>query len=107
MHTLAEARDAMEISSNGYEYTISKAGLAGIMPSSSDTRAGMAQISMQIESRFAETIYRDFERMMAVIFRRMNLKYEWRFEMFGNLATDKDLEDAAMKGMTPACCLRR
>lgn len=100
MHTLAEAPSAMEISSNGYEYTISKAGLAGIMPSSSDTRAGMAQISMQIESRFAETIYRDFERMMAVIFRRMNLKYEWRFEMFGNLATDKDMEDAAMKGMT-------
>lgn len=100
MHTLAEAPSAMEISSNGYEYTISKAGLAGIIPSASDTRAGMAQISLQIESRFAECIYRSFENMMNVIFNRLNLRYEWSFHMFGNLATDGDLEESLRSDMT-------
>lgn len=99
MHQLSEAPSAMEISTNGYGYTMAKAGLSALIPTSDEPRAGVAQISLQIESRFAQNIYRDFERMMRCIFDRLNLKYSWKFKMFGDLATDKDLEERSMKGM--------
>lgn len=100
LHTLAEAPSATKLSSTGYEYALSKSGLAGIIPSSSDTRAGMAQISMQIESKFGKQVYRTFNRMMHVIFDNLNLRHPWAFEMFGDLSTDKDMESQLEKDMT-------
>ena len=100
MHQLAEAPSAMNISSNGYAYTIAKAGLSGIVPANNDTRAGLAQISLQIESKFAAQIYGGIERMMSCMFESFNLKYEWEFRMFGDMASDKDKEEQAQKAMT-------
>lgn len=100
LHQLAEAPSSMEISSNGYGYTMAKAGIAGIIPTSGDPKAGLAQISLQIESRFAQTVYRCFERMMEVIFDNLNLSYEWRFRMFGDIATDKQTLDSVRSEMT-------
>ena len=100
LHQLAEAPSAMNISGNGYTYTLSKAGLSGIVPTNGDTRSGMAQISLKIESRFAEQIYACFERMFNVLIDRFNLKYSWRFTMFGTLATDSDEIEEARQGMT-------
>lgn len=100
LHTLSEAPSAMEISSNGYGYTISKAGLAGIVPTSGETRSGMAQISLKVESKFAQPIYRCFERMMNCLYENMKLKYDWKFYMFGDIATDNELEEKCRTGMT-------
>nr|DAD87620.1 MAG TPA: portal protein [Siphoviridae sp. ctoMB99] len=100
MHQLAEAPSAMNISSNGYAYTIAKAGLSGIVPANNDTRAGLAQISLQIESKFAAQVYGGIERMMSCMFESFNLKYEWEFRMFGDMASDKDKEEQAQKAMT-------
>ena len=100
LHQLAEAPNAMEIAGNGYSYAISKAGLSGIIPTAEDPRAGLAQISLEIESKFAQGIYRDFERMMRAVFDTLNLKYEWKFEMFGDLATDKERLDNCRQSMT-------
>lgn len=100
LHQLAEAPSAMEISSNGYGYTMAKAGIAGIIPTSGDPKAGVAQISLQIESKFAQPVYRCFERMMEVIFEKMGLKYDWRFRMFGDIATDKQTLDSVRSEMT-------
>lgn len=100
MHQLSEAPSATEISTNGYSYTIDKAGMAGIIPTSGDTRAGTANISFAIESRFAQRIYQCVENMMEREFEKLNLKYDWRFRMFGSLATDKDLEDSTRTGAT-------
>lgn len=100
MHTLAEAPSAMEISSNGYGYTMAKAGLAGIIPTSDDPKSGTAQISLKIESRFATGIYRCFERMMKSIIQNLKLRYDWTFVMFGDVATDEKLEEEAKAGMT-------
>lgn len=100
LHTLSEAPSAMEISSNGYAYTLSKAGLSGIVPTSAETRNGMAQISLMIESAFAQPIYKCFERMWNVIIESLNLKYEWRLEMFGTLAKEKEEIEEARNGMT-------
>ena len=100
LHQLAESPSAIEISNNGYSYTVAKAGLAGIIPTTGDPKAGLANISLQIESKFAQPIYRSFERMMQVIFDRLNLKYEWTFKMFGDVATDKQTLENAKSEMT-------
>ena len=100
MHQLAEAPSATKISSAGYGYTMAKAGLSALIPTSDEPRAGVANISLQIESKFAEQIYRCYERMMQSIFEGMNLKYSWRFTMFGNISEDADRLKAAKEGMT-------
>lgn len=100
MHQLAEAPSATKISSAGYGYTMAKAGLSALIPTSDEPRAGVANISLQIESRFAEQIYRGFERMMQSIFEGLNLKYSWRFEMFGSISDDAETLKVAKEGMT-------
>lgn len=100
LHQLAEAPSAMEISSNGYSYTMAKAGIAGIIPTNGDPKAGVANISLQLESRFAQPVYRCFERMMEVIFENLNLRYDWRFRMFGDIATDKQTLESVRSEMT-------
>ncbi len=100
LHQLAEAPSAMDISSNGYSYTMAKAGVAGVIPTTGDPKAGVATISLQIESRFAQTVYRCFERMMEVLFENMNLNYDWRFRMFGDIATDKQTLESVRSEMT-------
>ena len=76
--------------STGYQDTMAKAGLSAIIPTSDEARAGAVQVSMSIESRFAETIYTCFERMMNVLIEKLNLKYDFCFKMFGSLATDEE-----------------
>ena len=100
LHQLAEAPSAMEISSTGYSYTMAKAGVAGVIPTTGDPKAGVAQISLQIESKFAQTVYRCFERMMEVLFENLNLKYDWRFRMFGDIATDKQTLESVRSELT-------
>ena len=100
LESLPEAPNATNIVSSGYNDVMNKAGLAGIIPSSSDARAGIAQISFLIESQFGKTIYRCMERMMNVIIESLNLKYDFRFHMFGDLATDEKLREETKKDMS-------
>lgn len=99
LEQLAEAPSATEISSKGYSYAMQKSGI-GIIPSTDDPRAGTVQVALQIESRFAECIYRQLERMMTYLYSTLGLKWEWKFTMFGSLATDKEDESNCERGMT-------
>ena len=100
LHQLSEAPGATKISTAGYGYTMAKAGLSALIPTSDEPRAGVANISLQIESRFAEQIYRCYERMMRGIMDGLNLKYSWRFTLFGNIAEDEKTFENARQGMT-------
>lgn len=100
LHQLSEAPGATKISTAGYGYTMAKAGLSALIPTSDEPRAGVANISLQIESKFAEQIYRCYERMMQGIMDGLNLKHSWRFSMFGNLAEDEKTFENARQGMT-------
>lgn len=99
LQQLAEAPSATQVSSDGYKYAIQKSGI-GIIPTSDDVRAGMVQIDFMIESRFGETIYKQFENMLNYVFFDIGMKYTWKFHMFGNLAQDDDREKQAREGMT-------
>lgn len=99
LESLAEAPSAMDIVTKGYQDTISQSGLSGILPSAGDTRAGAVQVSFQIECQFLKEVYRGIERMMRVLLERMNLKWDWRFTMFGSLYEDEKTEERCLKGM--------
>lgn len=99
MEQLAEAPSAAEISTKGYQYAVQKSGI-GIIPATDDLRAGMIQVSFNIESHFAEIIYRQIESMMNYIYFDLGLKYDWRFHMFGNLYDDERRIKEAKDGMT-------
>ena len=89
----------MDIVKQGYSDTMSQAGMGAIIPLGDDPKAGTAQISLQIESKFMQTVYRDFERMMNAIIKKLNLKYDWKFVMFGDIAEDEKTLERCMKGM--------
>ena len=99
LEQLAEAPSATDISSSGYKYAMQKSGI-GIIPSADDPRAGSIQISMQIECRFCEPVYRQIERMMNWLYGTMGLKFRWKFRMFGSIATDEKMEKVCRDGMT-------
>lgn len=100
LETLPEAPNATNIVSSGYQDTMNKAGLGGIIPTTTDTRSGLAQISLKIESQFPKTVYRCMERMMNTIIDNLNLRYNFRFYMFGDLESDERLREEARKEMT-------
>lgn len=96
LQQLAEAPSGGEIAADGYSYAMMKSGLTAILPITDQPRAGLANISLMLESKFAEGVYGQFGKMMDRLYEELNLKHEWHFVMFGNIATDKD-EIADMK----------
>lgn len=98
--SLPESPNANSISSAGYEYAMEKSGMSALIPTNSEARAGVAQISLMLESRFAQHIYWQINRMMEIVFEQMKTKWHWRFEMFGDVATDEAMKKEAKEGMT-------
>lgn len=98
--SLPESPNANSISSAGYEYAMEKSGMSALIPTNSEARAGVAQISLKLESRYPQHIYWQFSRMMNILLEKMNNKWEWRFEMFGDIASDEALKKEAKEGMT-------
>ena len=91
-HTFPEVTKATEISSAYNKYAVEKSGLGSIIPLS-DPKAGQANLSALLESRYIDCIYKQFEQMMSNLYERLNLKYEWKFTMFGSIYTDDTLKE--------------
>ena len=91
-HTFPEVTKATEISSSYNKYALEKSGLASLIPLS-DPKAGQANLSALLESRFIDCIYKQFERMMDVLYESLNLKFDWKFTMFGSIYTDDTLRE--------------
>lgn len=100
METLSEAPNAINIVSTGYRDMMAKAGLTAIIPASDEARAGAVQVSFTIESQFAKRVYTCYERMVKALIRKLGLKHEWEFTMFGDLASDDDREKTLKEQMT-------
>lgn len=91
-HTFPEVTKATEISSSYNKYAVEKSGLASLIPLS-DPKAGQANLSALLESRYSNCIYKQFERMMKNLYESLNLKFEWKFTMFGSIYTDDTLRE--------------
>ena len=106
LESVGEAPGATNIVSQGYQDVVAMSGLSAIVPTTADARAGAVQVSLMIESQFAKPVYRGYERMVNYIIESLNMKYEWRFELFGSLAEDekleKSLKEQSTLGILPA-----
>lgn len=100
LHQLSEAPSATELSTNGYGYAVEKSGLSGLIPINDNPRAGTVNISVQLEAKYCQRIYQQFERMMNYIYSKMNLRYEWRFHMFGDIYSDEKMRTEMQKSMS-------
>lgn len=97
-HDYAESANANDISSSFNRYASEKSGLAAIIPATDDPKAGLADMSAKLESRYsAATIYADMKRMMNYIYSSLGLEYEFDFNMFGSVYTEERTRDAALK----------
>ncbi len=100
LHQLSEAPGATEISTNGYAYAVEKSGLSGLIPITDEPRAGTVNISIKLESQYCRRIYQQFERMMEWAYSTLNLRYTWKFHMFGNIYDDDRELDRMTKSMS-------
>jgi hypothetical protein len=98
LQQLEEAPNATNISSEGYAYIMMKSG-NGLLPLSTEPRAGMVDYSAKIESQYGRCIYRTFENLMNFIYADTGLKRDWRFKMFGNIFSERQELEDARKGM--------
>lgn len=98
-HDFPESANANDISSSFNRYGMEKAGLSGLIPVESDVKAGQAELSARLESRFCEPIYRQMEKMMNYLYKSLGLKNEWCFHMFGSIYTDTATRESAQAAL--------
>lgn len=101
-HDFPESANANEISESFVRYGIEKAGLSSIIPATSDPKAGLANLSAKLESRFTVCIYSQMERMLNFVIEAMGLNYYWNFRMFSDIYSEEEtranLEKAIARG---------
>lgn len=98
-HTFPEAANANDIAQKYSEYSTGKSGLAALIPTETEIKAAQVDSAQKLESAYAGAIYRQFERMMNYVYETLNLRYEWRFRMFGSVYTDGTTRDQARKAL--------
>lgn len=98
-HDFPESSNANNISTTFNRYGLEKAGLSGILPATNDPKAGVAELSAKLESRFVACIYNDFKRMMNYLISTFNLTHEWAFEMFGTIYNEEAIRQKAEKAL--------
>ena len=99
-HDYAESANANDISKSFIDYSGAKSGLNAIIPMTDDIKASQVSASMKIESRYTTaTIYPQVMRMMNYIYSSLNLKFKWKFYMFGTIFTDEDIREQARKDL--------
>lgn len=100
MHQLNEIPSAVNVSTEGYSYAMLKSGLGSIIPISDNPRAGVANLSVKLESKFCQPIYDQMERLFDYVYRAIGLRYEFKFKMFGDIYSTDDIELTIQKNLS-------
>lgn len=97
-HDYSESANANDISSSFNRYASEKSGLAAIIPSTDDPKAGLADMSAKLESRYSSvTIYAQMQRMMNYIYATLTLDHDFDFKMFGSVYLDEQIRKKAQE----------
>lgn len=90
-HQMADSPNASDMATKIYQYTMLKANMGGLLPVTEKPLAEQVKSSQKIKSRYSQEIYNCFIRMMNNYFLYSeDLKYNWRFDMFGDVFTIDD-----------------
>lgn len=87
-HDYAESANANQISQSFLTYGMSKTGLSGIVPITDRPTQGTAEISAKLEAKYPQCIYRTLEKMINYLLESLNLQYDWRVHVFGDIYSD-------------------
>jgi hypothetical protein len=91
-HQFQEQVNSSRVYTEALQQTISTSGLTGLQSTSEKPTVSMVNASKSIEKRFADILYPQFIKFVNTIFdKRLGLKYQWKFEMFGDVFTEKDV----------------
>ncbi len=96
-HDYAESANANQISQSFLTYGMSKTGLSGIVPITDRPTQGTAEISAKLEAKYPQCIYRTLEQMINYLLDSLNLSYEWRVHIFGDIYSDEITRANALK----------
>lgn len=91
LHQLNEIPNSNNITTAAYQQFLTKAGVTGIKSTSDKPTASMVNASQKLEKRYADILYEQFDACMNSWLRSLELKHEWRFHMFGDVYTEKEL----------------
>lgn len=99
-HDFSESANANDISESFVRYSVEKSGLASIYPVTEDVKASQVDASEKMESRFSTSvIYPQVEKLMEYIYSSLNLRYKWKFRMFGTVFEDEKIRENALKSI--------
>lgn len=96
-HDYAESANANSVSQSFLTYGMSKTGLSGIVPITDRPTQGTAEISAKLEAKYPQCIYRTLEKMINYLLDSLNLSYEWRVHIFGDIYSDEITRANALK----------
>ena len=100
LQTVTDTVSSTNIAQHAYSDQVEKAGLSAIIPTSSDPKVGIAELSAKIHSRRFMPVYWAIERTMNSVFERIGFKSTLRFRMFGDIFSRQEELDNARKGAT-------
>ncbi len=93
-----ESSNANDISKKFLEYGMSKSGLQGVVPITDRPTEEAVKASEKLEPKFAQNIYRCFEKMLNYILdEQLNLNYSWRIQIFGDIYSDEQVRANCLK----------
>lgn len=96
-HDFSESANANQISQSFLNYGMAKTGTQGIIPVTDRPTQGVAEISAKLEARFAQCIYGTLEKMFNYIIGSLNLQYDFRVHIFGDIYSEDQVRANCLK----------
>lgn len=96
-HDFLESANANEVSKSFNSYAGEKAGTTGIIPITDRPTETAIEYSAKLEAKYSQCIYRTLEKMINYLLDSLNLSYEWRVHIFGDIYSDEITRANALK----------
>lgn len=96
-HDYAESANANQISQSFLNYGVSKSGLSSLVAVTPDPHQGFQEYSAKLESKFAQCVYHSFKKMLDYIIGTLNLQYDFKIHIFGDIYTDDTVRANCLK----------
>lgn len=97
-HQFQEQVNSSKIYTEALQQVIATSGLTGLQSTSEKPTVAMVNASKSVEKRFADIFYPQFMKFVDTIFeKKMDFKYEWKFQIFGDVFTEKETVESLQK----------
>lgn len=92
-----EAAGANDVSKKFLEYGMAKSGVQSLIPITDRPTEEAIKAAEKLEPMFAQNIYRCFETMLNYIIESLNLQFDYRVQIFGDVYSDTQTRADALK----------